>query len=63
MKKLIALMLSMMMVLGLFAGCGGETDTPATDTPVTDTPAPTPDTPAPAPRKNTGKRKMYDNFQ
>ena len=49
MKKLIALMLSMIMILGMFAGCGNDApvETPTTPT----TPAPTtpntPNTPAP----------------
>ena len=38
MKKLIALLLAVVMVLGL-AACATKTETPATDTPATDTPA------------------------
>ncbi|MBR5244968.1 MAG: hypothetical protein IKW07_02955, partial [Clostridia bacterium] len=55
MKKLTALMLAMIMMLGMFAGCGGEkTDAPAPDNSGTSTPAPAPTpggstTPAPAP--------------
>ena len=33
MKKLTALMLAMIMILGLCAGCGGKEDTPAATTP------------------------------
>ena len=54
MKKLTALMLAMIMMLGMFAGCGGDqTDAPAPDNSGTNsTPAPAPNdstTPAPAP--------------
>ena len=38
MKKLIALLLAVVMVLGL-AACATKAETPATDTPATDTPA------------------------
>lgn len=38
MKKLIALALALVMVLTLFAGCGGTADVPADDKPVADTP-------------------------
>lgn len=37
MKKLIALLLAVVMVLGL-AACATKAETPATDTPATDTP-------------------------
>ena len=53
MKKLTALMLAMIMMLGMFAGCGGDkTDAPAPDNSGTSTPAPAPggsSTPAPTP--------------
>ncbi len=41
MKKLLALVLACVMLVGLLAGCGGDTttDNPATDAPATDTPA------------------------
>ena len=39
MKKLIAIILGLVMVLGMFAGCGNNADAPAADAPVADAPA------------------------
>ena len=39
MKKIIAMLLASMMVIGLFAGCGGSDDTPASNAPSESTPA------------------------
>ena len=48
MKKALAILLALVMLLSL-AACGGKNDTPAqNDTPSTNEPASTPDTPAPA---------------
>ena len=48
-SRLFALLLALAMVVSLFAGCGGDTETPATDTqtPAPDTQTPATDTPAP----------------
>ena len=35
MKKILSLMLALVMVLALFAGCNNSTDTPATTKPAT----------------------------
>ena len=48
MKKSLAILLALVMLLSL-AACGGKNDQPAqNDTPSTNEPASTPDTPAPA---------------
>ena len=52
MKKLIALLLALVMVLGLVA-CGAKDDAPAADAPAD---APAADAPADAPAESTGKR-------
>ena len=39
MKKLIAILLSLVMVLGLFAGCGAQKEAPATEAPKAEAPA------------------------
>ncbi|MBQ5656774.1 MAG: ABC transporter substrate-binding protein [Bacteroidaceae bacterium] len=41
MKKLIAILLSLVMVLGLFAGCGAQKEAPATEAPKAEAPAAT----------------------
>ena len=42
MKKLIAILLSLVMVLGLFAGCGAKEEAPVTEEPKVEAPAETP---------------------
>ncbi len=39
MKKALCLILSLVLCIGLFAGCGGKTEAPKTDTPATEAPA------------------------
>jgi len=48
MKKLIAILLSLVMVLGLFAGCGAKEEAPATEAPKAEAPA-APEAPAAEP--------------
>ncbi len=62
MKKIVALLLAVVMVLGL-AACKGEPQTPATDGPK-DTQAPTPSTAAPTePPKTASGSVYYLNFK
>ena len=42
MKKLIAILLSLVMILGLFAGCGAKEEAPATEAPKAEAPAEAP---------------------
>lgn len=58
MKKLIALLLAVVMVLGL-AACATKTEAPATDTPTTDTPAAEAHTPAAESTAETVKIEMW----
>ena len=48
MKKFIAMLLSLVMVLGLFAGCGAKEEAPATEAPKAEAPA-APEAPAAEP--------------
>lgn len=61
-SRLFALILAFAMVLTLFAGCGGDTDTPATDTqtPATDTQTPATDTQTPV--EPTKTEKVYRTY-
>lgn len=43
MKKTLALLLALVMVLGLFTACGDKTETPTTDEPAAETPVTTPE--------------------
>jgi len=56
MKKILSLLLIVVMIVGLFAACGGGTDAPATPEPAPAAPG-TPATPAPAP---TGERQTLN---
>lgn len=52
MKKILALLLTVGMVLGLFAGCGNSNTTPPAPPPL---PTPPPPTPPPLPRQFSGR--------
>lgn len=54
MKKAICLILSLVLCIGLLAGCGGKTETPKTDTPKTDT------TPTEAPSGGKGESALIN---
>ena len=63
-SRLFALILALAMVLAMFAGCGGDTETPSDTTtpPVTDTPTP-PATDTPTPPADTATtEKIYRTY-
>ena len=61
-SRLFALLLALAMVVSLFAGCGGDTETPATDTqtPAPDTQTPATDTQTPV--EPVASEKIYRTY-
>ena len=63
MKKTIAMLLALVLVVGLFAGCGAKTETPAATTAAAAEPAATEATEAPAADATATGSVYYLNFK